>query len=210
MHDAHQKLDDPKVAKVLEALNPELAAGDFDPSMTTIVARELPFYPGISYMDVSDHSAHPPRRVHILYEHKDGQDSPPGITLLDWTNEPIYATNAKAPIALTEDNVREYLRFFFSMVRGRHGRFIVTETVDDILWQEEPPPAARKAVSKMIEPIRLIGMDENNTYHMRACVMFKDSLFKALVKISQKGEVDISEEELIIEDMPVIDDTIGQ
>ena len=210
MHDAHQKLDDAKVAEVLEILNPELAAGDFEASMASIVSRDLPFYPGISYMDISDHSDHPPRRVHILYKHSDDPKGKPEIKILDWTNEPIYTVNQSAPIQLNEDNVREYLRFFFSMVRGRHGRFIITENVDDINWQEEPPPAARKAVSKMIEPIRIVGMDENEAYHLRVCLMFKDSLFKALVKLSQKGEVDISEEELVIEDMPVVDDTIGQ
>lgn len=210
MHDAHQKLDDGKVAEVLDALNPELAAGDFEATMASIVARDLPFYPGISYMDVADHRAQPPRQVHILYKHpRDGQTSPE-IKILDWTNEPIYAVNQNAPIQLSEDSVREYLRFFFSMVRGRHGRFIITETVDDINWQEEPPPAARKAVSKMIEPVRIAGTDEDGTYHLRVCLMFKDSLFKVLVKVTKKGEVEISEEELVIEDMPVIDDTIGQ
>jgi hypothetical protein len=95
------------------------------------------------------------------------------------------------PINLNENNVIEYIMFFFSYVRGRHGRFIIIENVDDIDWREEPPPAARKAMSKILAPVSVAGIDDDGTFHLSMFVVFKDSLF-------------------IIEDMPVMDDVLGQ
>lgn len=65
---------------------------------------------------------------------------PDGITVLDWTNAPIYKLNESVPIVLDDKTVGFYVRFFFTYVRGRHGRFLIVESVDDIAWKDEPPP----------------------------------------------------------------------
>ena len=41
-------------------------------------------------------------------------------------------------------------------------------------------------------------------------MMFKDSLFKSDVTVQDNGVVSLQNEELLIEDMPVLDDTFGQ
>ncbi len=61
----------------------------------------------------------------------------------------------------------------------------------------------------MVAPIQLEGT-EGGVYRLGIHMMFKDSLFKANVDISPDGHVKILEETLLIEDIPVIDDIIGQ
>jgi hypothetical protein len=129
---------------------------------------------------------------------------------INGSNEPIYALNERAPLQLNDGTVADYVRFFFSNVRGRHGRFLITETVDDIQWREEPPPAARKAIGKILVPLTVTGRDPDGGFRLAACMMFKDSLFKAAVTVRRDGIVSLSDEELLIEDMPVLDDTFGQ
>lgn len=201
--DAFVKLDALEAEALLRDVNPLLEGSPLDPRSAVVLSVAPSFYPGYRFLDISDHSIAPPRRIHGLY-------APGELVLLDWTNAPIYAMNRKGCLHLDEKNIAEYVRFFFTMVRGRHGRFLITETVDDIAWKEEPPPTARKAIGNLIEPVRLVGMDADGTYTLGVRLMFKDSLFRAKVTVKSDGQVSLSEEELVVEDMPVQDDVLGQ
>lgn len=201
--DAFEKLELADVATILDQVNPDFDGVQFDPVETTVMAVDLSFYPGFRFLDIADHTSMPPLQRFVIH-------SPEKAVVVDFTNEPIYALNKSVPIQLSEENIAEYIRFFFTYVRGRHGRFLIAESVDDIQWKEEPPPAARKAIGKMLSPVTLKKIGEDGTYHMEACMMFKDSLFKSDVNVKPDGLVSLENEELLIEDMPVLDDTLGQ
>ncbi|GJL86266.1 MAG: hypothetical protein DHS20C02_20410 [Micavibrio sp.] len=201
--EAFTKLELADAATVLDQVNPLLEGTPFDPVETTVMTHDISFYPGYQFLDIGDYSVSPPMRRFVVYK-------PDDIVVLDWTNEPIYAINKKLPIVITDENVTDYVRFFFTYIRGRHGRFIVTENVDDINWKEDPPPAARKAIGKMLEPVNIKKKADNGVYCLEARVMFKDSLFKTAVYVKPDGTVTLTDEELLIEDMPVLDDVFGQ
>ena len=200
--DAYVKLDKNETKNLVELLRPKFDGAMFDPASTVVMTRGLPFYKNSRFFDIADHKTMPPARRFVIMS---GDDA----TVLDFTNQPIYSLNSKVPVSLNTQTVLDYARFFFSYVRGRHGRFIIVESVDDISWREEPPPAARKAVGKMIAPISL-NISADNVYQLTAQMMFKESLFRALILVSPDGQVKITEETLLIEDIPVVDDTLGQ
>jgi hypothetical protein len=201
--DAFIKLDALEAETLVQDVNQQLDGSPLDSRSITVLSVDLSFYPGYRFLDIADHSTVPPRRLQALY-------SPGKLVLLDWTNGPIYAMNQKKLLQLNDRNVAEYVRFFFTMVRGRHGRFLITETVEDISWKDEPPPTARKAISNLIEPARLTGTGEDGSYFLSVRMMFKNSLFKANVTVKPDGQVSLSNEELVVEDMPVLDDVLGQ
>ncbi|MCB1532223.1 MAG: hypothetical protein KDJ35_05070 [Alphaproteobacteria bacterium] len=201
--EAYTKLDLADVATILDQVNPAFDGGNFDPVETTIMAVDMPFYPGYRFLEISNHSVSPPMERFVVY-------SPENFTVLDFSNEPIYALNKDVPILLDDSTVCEYVRFFFTHVRGRHGRFLISEGVDDIQWKEEPPPAARKAIGKMLKVLDIKEKGKDGSYKMEATMMFKDSLFKSDVEVSPEGAVSLVNEELLVEDMPVLDDTFGQ
>lgn len=201
--DAFVKLDALEIEDLLRRLNPLIEGSDYNAQNVTILAMELSFYPGCRLLEVADHSTMPTRKTFLVA----GTDH---ATILDWTNNPIYRLNEKVPIRLDEKNVFDYVRFFFSFVRGRHGRFLITESVDDIAWKDEPPATARKAIGNLIEPIRLKATDRDGTIHLVVRMIFKDSLFKSNVKVAPDGLVTLQDEELVVEDIPVLDDVLGQ
>ena len=204
MHEGQfKKLELEEVAAVLERLNPHFDGIVFDPVETTILASDLSFYPGCRLLSIADYSMQPPLQRFVVY----GAEK---YFIVTFSNDPIYAFNQRCPIVLDKDNVTDYVRFFFRYVRGRHGRFLVSESLEDINWRDDPPPAARKTIGEMIQPLFLEKTDEAGVYYIRACMVFKDSLFKTLVKVEPNGFVSLSDEELLIEDMPVLDDTFGQ
>ncbi len=200
--DQFVKLDLLECETVLEDINPALKGSHFHPATVTILAQEPKFYPGYRFLDLADYETVPNIRKFILYK-------PGDVVVLNWTNEPIYALNEKAPILLNESTIADYVRFFFTYVRGKHGRFIITENVEDILWRDEPPPAARKAIGKMLEPLHIVER-KGGDFKLAARMMFKDSLFKTTVNVQASGLVNLSDEELLIEEMPIVDDTFGQ
>jgi hypothetical protein len=201
--DAFIKLDALEVEDLVGRLNPLLGGSPYDPQKVVILAMEMSFYPGCRFLELADHSIMPPRKNFVVYRQTEA-------VVLDWSNVPIYRLNDTVPLTLDERNVVEYVRFFFSFVRGRHGRFIIIENVDDIAWKDEPPATARKAIAGLIEPVRLVGIEKDGSFALAVKMIFKDSLFKSNVLVSPKGLVTLQDEELIVEDIPVLDDTFGQ
>lgn len=200
--DALVKLAPEEAGPILQEINTVFDDTEFDAETAVLLGQYIPFYPGYRYLDVSDFESVPNRQRFVIYK-------PGHIVALDWTNDPIYQLNEKAPLQLDEGNVSAYARFFFAHVRGRHGRFLLINSVDDIQWREEPPPVVRKAVGKMIQPISIIEQN-GNSFILSSCMVFKDALFKARVNITAEGMVNLSDEELLIEDMPILDDVFGQ
>ena len=201
--DAFKKLDKDEAAALLAQVNPSLDGSDFVAGQAAVLTHDLSFYPGYHFTEITDHNVSPPRVACAIYKGNE-------VVPITWSNEPIYALNERAPIALNRDNVTAYVKFFFTYVRGRHGRFLIAENVDDIDWREDPPPAARKAIAKMLEPVTVKEVREDGSYLLGACMMFRDSLFAADVTVGADGTVQLSKEELLVEDMPVMDDTLGQ
>ena len=132
------KLDQNEGAAVLEDVNPVLEGSIFDPKTASVLVQDLPFYPGFRLLEITDFETTPHNRKFAI--HRPGQ-----AIALDWSNKPIYDLNKIAPLTLDNNNVGDYVRFFFTYVRGQHGRFIITENVNDMAWRDEPPPAELSA-----------------------------------------------------------------
>lgn len=199
---AFKKLEPGEFLPIIAEINPLLDVSPFTGDGLVVLTQDLPFYPGYRFIEVADHAITPQKLQCAIYK-------PGDVTVLNWTNEPIYALNARLPLKLTDDTASLYVKFFFTYVRGRHGRFLICEGVDDIAWKEDPPPAARKAVGRLLSPVHIDSRDKDGTLTLKACMVFKDSLFRSSVHLKTDGSVSLSNEELLVEDMPVQDDTIG-
>ncbi len=195
-----QKADPGLGREILENINPHIQPVAFDLEKTTVRQRRLPFYDKVMFYELTDMTAVPAARKYALARGKD-------VQMINWTNDPIYHMNEQAPIKLNFENVADYVRFFFSYVRGRHGRFIIIESFEDIRWQNEPPSAGRKAMREILSPVNVLAQDDaDGTFILEAYMLFKDSLFRTLVHVKPNGQIDMTDEELKIEGMPVIQD----
>lgn len=199
-----EKLEPSDVPSLLEKINPHIEPIPFNAETTTMRKRKLSFYKGYSFYEMTDLSAVPSVRKYAICDDKDD------VHVVNWTNETIYNVNEKAPIDLNERNVAEYVRFFFTYVRGRHGRFIVLENVDEIHWKVEPPAQGRKVIQEMLEPVSVLSKEDDGVFNLNAYMLFKDSLFKTAVHVSADGMVNLSDEELKIEGMPVVQDMASE
>ncbi len=201
--DAFIKLEPAQAARMVELINPALDT-KFDPNNVTVMIYNLPFYAGYFLAEISRHDQNPPITRLAICNDKGA------VHVLNWTNAPIFDLNRKVPIRLDEENMADYVRFFFNYVRGAHGRFLIIDSVDDIDWREEPAPAGRKALGKMIEPLQVKRREKDGTVVFLLSVIFKDSLFQAEAHLKPDGMISLQNEELLVEDIPVADDLFGQ
>ena len=201
--EAFIKLDPVQTQQMIEKINPHLDIV-FEPATTTAMIHNLSFYENHFLVELARHDRHPAIvRAAICNDKGD-------VKVLNWTNEPIFALNKSAPIVLSEESMADFVRFFFTYVRGSHGRFLIIDSVDDIDWREEPAPAGRKALGKMIEPLHIKERKEDGTVVFAVSIVFKDSLFAAEAHLKKDGQLSLHNEELLVEDIPVADDVFGQ
>lgn len=203
--EAYTKLDLNDVAVVLDVINTHVEGSLFDPLETTILAIDVPFYENVRFLDIADHATKPPLQRYALNK-KGTQD----YTLIDWTYKTIYAFNAQASISLDPKNVIEYVRFFFSYVKGRHGRFIICESAENIRWKDEPPEEIRKSLNMVVSPLKILEQRPDGIFKITGCMMLKDAMFKVDVFVQPNGRVTMANHEILIEDIPVLDPLLGQ
>ena len=200
MNNDWEKVDQSTGETLIQEINAHIEPVPFQVETTTLRKMTLPFYDDYDFYELTDLAAVPGVRKYALYKKGD-------VHVIDWTNQVIYDTNENAPIILNDKNVLAYIKFFFNYVRGRHGRFLIVENVDDIRWQSEPPPQGRKVIQEMLKPVTILEKQEDGTYICEAYMIFKDSLFKAMCHVSADGMVSLTDEELRIEGMPITPDT---
>ena len=53
-------------------------------------------------------------------------------------------------------------------------------------------------------------MRDDGGFNMKATLVFKNALYRARLDISKNGRITMDEEEILLDDLPVLDDTLGQ
>lgn len=201
--DAYTTIEHGKATHILDCLNEYAVGSKFENGNCRLISHALPFYNGYDLFEVSDFDNFPARVISFLYKSGGTKDD---IFILDGSNMPIYGVNKISPLFLSEKNIASYARFFFHYVSGKFGRFHIIDSVDDINWREEPALAGRKALTKMIEPLAFVKEDAQGNYHLKATIIFKSSLFESSIIVAENGDVSINNQEMLIEDIPILDD----
>lgn len=196
-----QEIDPEEVPALVVEINRSLKERQFD-AMTTVGRRaELPFYAEHELLEFVDTASDAPQLTRrVLYR-------PGDFEIMNWTNGPIYTTNERAPIHVSEEHAPLYVKFFFNYVKGRHGRFVIVENINEIAWDGDIPEKGKEAVARMLTPVTVTS-NEDGKIILIAYMVFKDSLFRANVNIERDGMVSLSDEALVIEGMPIVEDAV--
>lgn len=126
------------------------------------------------------------------------------VSYLDYTNAPIYDLADKNEFILSSNMVIDYVYFFFDAVKGPQGKFSFPKNSNDI------PLCIDIGISDEVinnikcninEP-QLLEVSQDYILLEGNC-FFKDSLFKTKVKISSNGQISMSDEELVLEGLPI-------
>ncbi len=181
-------LDSAAVQKLLGDIASDIAPVKLAEGKTSVQVAELPFYEEFKLYALSDTTLPQPNTRYILYKQGD-------VSLLNWTNEPIYSVNERAPIKLDRKTTVPYAKFFFHYVRGQLGRFIIVEKPEEVVWLANANDKEKAAVAEKLMPVTYKGIGRDNLYTLTATVVFKNALFKTDIKIAPY-EMDVFDAEL--------------
>ena len=165
----------------------------------------LGFYPGAHLVVLIDPARAARREVFALVRW--GQE----VRVLDWSNEPIYRSNRDWALDVGDPGLQvAYIDFFFRLIRGRHGRFFLVETIDDVDLAPHADPAQVAALQRSMQGLRAIPPSKPDRVAFVGRMLFRDSLFEAVIEIAVEGEalgvIQLSQEVLLLENLPVAED----
>lgn len=190
----------PHQQRFVATINAVVRPAPLDPELTEVRYTALPFYENRRFCRIIDHRQELPNERFALA-------GPDETVLLNKSNEPIHRCNATAPIRLTPGNVAQYAAFFLDHVVGRKGRFLIVESPADVRWSEPDDEARRSLAASAIEPLTFMGTDRDGRFALRACVIFRDALFRSLIRVARDGRIELTEETLLAERLPIHVDT---
>jgi hypothetical protein len=181
-------LDAAAAKKLVEDISSDIAPVKLSPDKITVQVADLVFYDEFKFYMMSDTALPPPNARYILYK-------PGDVSLMNWTNEPIYSVNERAPIKLDRKTVIPYAKFFFHYVRGQLGRFIIVEKPDEVVWLANANTKEKADVAERLIPVTYKGIGRDNLFTLTATVVFKNALFRTDIKIAPY-EMDVFDPEL--------------
>lgn len=202
--EAFEKLELNETASLIDEINKLIDGSLFDPIETTILAINVPFYKGYRFLHVADHATNPPLERYVFQ--KDGTFD---FTVIDWNYKTIQTLNQDVPVDINDENVFEYVRFYFQFVKMRYGRFIVCESADHIQWKDEPSSDVKKALNQTLKPLEIDEKRKDGVYKINAFMMMKDILFNVDIYVEPNGRVTMADQQVVIEDVPVLDTALG-
>lgn len=183
-----------------------------------IESAKLSFYPGSVFLNchISDNEG-TEHYLHALYCNYQ-------MRIFTGTNAVIYWWNETFGILINEETVCDYVRFFFSEVTGRHGKFHVLQHAMDLpFWswddarieeffrtnegidEEENVDISlfREKIMDMIYPLKIKNVSEAGPIRLEAIILFKDSLFRSDILVERAGLVTMENEALLFENFPM-------
>ena len=208
-----QTLDAGTAQKFLADIATDIAPTKLPEGKTTVQSADLEFYDTYKLYAVSDTTLPAPNTRYMLYK-------PGDLSVMNWTNEPIYSVNERAPIKIDRKTCLPYARFFFHFVRGQLGRFIIVEKPDEVTWLTHANDKEKSEVSQRLMPVTYKGIGRDNLIILTATVVFKNALFKTDIKIAPFemdvfdpeigapehftiGQMKLTNEDLLLEDLNV-------
>jgi hypothetical protein len=143
-----------------------------------------------------------------LLPHKNGVAVPfvvkqQDVQLARATNEWLYELMDQTAAEQSPEILKAYGRFFFAVVVGSLGAFLFVDRVEQLRWKPAAGQADRDRVERHLESLRYVGRAADGRHELRGTVLFKNALFRASVMIGKDWIGELTNDNLLEEDLPV-------
>ena len=183
----------------LKAINPISGTHSATVESARVEWAQLPFYKNIALVHVND-SSWGKDIGPFWFLAKQGQ-----MFHLDGTSAPIHDANEAGPIALDESSILDYLRFFCFFVHGDEGPFYIVEDLEKSqLDTAKMDEATNSVVGDSIVEAAFEGKDPKGQYIAAAIVLYGDALFSARFAMTDDGMIEMTDDDPIAGDLPVM------
>jgi len=189
-----QRLDKSSAHHVLDHIAREVDKGLFPEISTEVKCQSLDFCKNFMLYRLTNYAAMPSFRMDFL---SDGEN----FYYLSGSAEPIYNVNKRAPIALREDNILNYLDFFFTNVQSEDGDiYIVRDPASLPFMSSLPQEQQIELNAHHLKPsIEFDAMTD--AYIIKTTLYYAGGLMTSVISVSTSGEIDFLDLKLLLSDM---------
>lgn len=192
------------------ALKEKISGLDWS-SKTKVSRQELSFYPDAEFLSIKSDKWQPSNLW--IYALKKGED----LFWLNGTSPPFHEFNSGGNLALTEDNVLDYLKMFCFFVRGDEGPFYLIDDLEapylpsGLRAGTEPikgnlselvKRAGRQLETRYQSP-RLFGMSSDDKFRASGTIFYSNAVFVADFLVEKTGMVEMQDDSPVLVDLPV-------
>lgn len=136
-----------------------------------------------------------------------------GMTLLDSGSGVIHALNDSLPPHLeTPEQRLDYLLLFMNWVHGDNGRFQPVGSLTELKSRLQPdaaPQLPATTLSPFSEIIPPEGEEAEVAATLSGTVLYGSSVFRAVMTLYSDGRVQMLDDEVLIEDLPVREEAMA-
>ncbi len=190
-----KRLEKKDAHTVLDKLSSDEHAVVFSKDFTEVAYEELSFYSNFKLYRLINYATMPSFSMEYI-----GDDNV--FIPLDGTANPIYAINAEAPIKLTNDNVVEYLDFFFSNVKGSDGDIYLIEDPKKMPALDSLDINQQKNITDNHIPLTILNDEASNDFIVSGTVYYGGCLISATIQVTSDGLINFKDREMLLRGIP--------
>ena len=163
-----------------------------------LTITDLPFYSKFKLLQATTFSSIPPVTMHYLVS-GNGEDAE--VIKMNGTREPIFENNHRAGLILNAQTVVAYATFVLGEVQTEEGSLRLVESVDENTFTDTPTPQQRKEVTHLIRPAKVVETADG--FNLDVIMLYGDSVYRADLEVKKDGFIEIKEEELLAQGLPI-------
>jgi hypothetical protein len=168
----------------------------FDEEQCSVLLEELSFYRDAKRVEIFLPYTFPSITYEFIL-------TPDGLKKLDGTREAFHEINRNADLELNDNTIVPYVKFVLSRINGEEDSFKLIETWRDVVFTDDITVFTILFLRLRLFKVTYIII--KNEYFITAPILYDNHLYKAEIKVTEDGEIDITGEKLLIKDIPTLD-----
>ena len=181
--------------QAIQMLNKMGTAADaitFSKDVTEVAFKPLPFYSRFRLLRLTNYATMPAFTMQYLSD--DTRFIP-----LDGTAAPIYEANDTDHIHLTEENIVDYIDFFFSHVQGVDGDILLLKDPEKLPFIASLTQEQRQRLGKSFKPLRVYADIVPHSYRVSGTLYYDGSLISATIHADPDGKLTVFDQTLLMQ-----------
>ena len=193
-----QDVDDKDIESLIEKINALITVAMFDAGNSALEIADLCFYKNFRLLKATTFDSRPPIAMRYLIGRKNPDWT---VVKLDGSNKIIFNNNKNAGLILNENTVVEYARFVLGAVWAEDGNLRLIEAVDENTFTNEPTADELEEITRLVRPA--IVNKTGDGFDLDVILLYGADIYQADVSVLSDGFLEIKDEELLAEDMPI-------
>lgn len=185
-----QRLDRDTSAQVIDSVKSDSNAGMFSIGTSEVQRARVSFYKNHFIYKVTNYASLPSFTFQFL---SDGTF----FQYLDGTEDPIHAVNDGGGLELDQNNVLDYLDFYFKHVGDEDGDITLMRSPQDMPLLDSLAPSAYDEVFNKHKPPAVNYDGGFDAYEIEADMYRDTTMVRAKIEVNMKGRVTIKGQKMI-------------